>query len=334
MVNGNVDKITNFLREKKTSTPGDISKALALPKKEIQSSLDQLAKEGKIKLDKKLTGVKVSLMDASPAIVPLPPQAPQIIPEPPKPVQSNQPQSIPPSLPDKATPSQPPLPDKPALEIPPPTQSPFPDKPIEAPPLPSQPLPDKPIGEAPPPAPNAPDQKVMIGTPNKVAKSEKPEPTVPEMKKPDDYPFLLGDNKQQEIKEVKPRPVENKPTLDHNPLESHSPRFDMAAPDPEMEGPISLKPVETYSGDDKDKVETYPEEVRTSVDKIEFLMDKLEEKLRTSDYKDLNLVYRKIHKIYQESDELSPNERHILVKRINELFDRVKTIYLMDSSTF
>jgi hypothetical protein len=137
--------------------------------------------------------------------------------------------------------------------------------------------------------------------------------------------------------EVKEEIKESKLLItDMNPLEVN-PSFDLNAPLPEHvdDKPISIssmKPVLGYNDEYKELSEAkYPEYVSSDLDKLDFMIDEANKKIVNYQYKGLNVVYREIYNFYRDA-ELSPNERYLMGNKVNELFQRMKRIYLLEKT--
>jgi hypothetical protein len=93
------------------------------------------------------------------------------------------------------------------------------------------------------------------------------------------------------------------------------------------------EPVLDYSEEYVQKKEYhFPEYVDSPLEKIEYLVEMAQDKIMTHDYQDLNVLYRRIYSLYADSEELSPNERYLIGQKINELFSRIKRIYLIEET--
>lgn len=121
---------------------------------------------------------------------------------------------------------------------------------------------------------------------------------------------------------------------DVNPLDE-KPNFDMLVPNPEEkpDNKIAFKPVLSYTDNFAEKKEEdFPKYIESDVDKIDYLVDFANKKVTNHDYKDLNVLYRKIYSIYSESEQLTANEKYMVGEKVNSLFERIKRIYLIEEA--
>ncbi|MEM2131522.1 MAG: hypothetical protein QXR96_03290, partial [Candidatus Woesearchaeota archaeon] len=89
-----------------------------------------------------------------------------------------------------------------------------------------------------------------------------------------------------------------------------------------------LKPKIFYENENDISI---PEYIEKDIEKIDFLIDFCNKKIDNYDYKDLNVFYRKAYKLFNES-ELSPNEKFLVKERLNELFNKIKRIYMIEET--
>ncbi|MEM3374823.1 MAG: hypothetical protein QXE31_06465 [Candidatus Woesearchaeota archaeon] len=75
-----------------------------------------------------------------------------------------------------------------------------------------------------------------------------------------------------------------------------------------------------------------PEYLEKDSEKIDFLIEFGIKKIENYDYKDLNVIYRKAYNLFRLSNDLSPNERFLLSERLNDLFNRIKRIYMIEET--
>ena len=69
------------------------------------------------------------------------------------------------------------------------------------------------------------------------------------------------------------------------------------------------------------------------MDKMEYLIEQAHDKLTNNDYENINVLYRSIFAMYNDSEDLSPNERFIISDKIQDLFQRIKRVYLIEGAT-
>ena len=62
-------------------------------------------------------------------------------------------------------------------------------------------------------------------------------------------------------------------------------------------------------------------------------MEQTHDKLTNKDFQDINILYRAIYDKFTKSQDLSPNERHLLSEKIQDLFQRIKRLYLIEGIT-
>lgn len=118
--------------------------------------------------------------------------------------------------------------------------------------------------------------------------------------------------------------------MTHDPLNPEKPKFTLAAPMPQE---VKHEPVLNYSQEfvakPKDEI-IFPEYVKTDVDKIDYFVEKLNEKITKHQNDNINIEYRKLYDLFKNSNSLSPNERYVFSEKINELFDRIRTLYIIE----
>lgn len=117
-----------------------------------------------------------------------------------------------------------------------------------------------------------------------------------------------------------------------DPLNPEKPHFNLEVPSPgDEEIKYFNEPTPLFSNTTEFSTRTI--EVPSNgndMEKIEFLLDKLRTKLNNHDYKEINDFYRKIHSIYTESGNISPNERYLISQKINDMFERIKNLYIIE----
>ncbi len=287
MVKANVDRIVEYLRQKKSVSLGDLSKALSLPKEDIQKSAEYMEDDGIVKIDYKLTTPYITLVKDPEAKT----ETPSLSQEAKKP--------------DIMQPG-----NKPNLQS------------IPVPQIKTDALASQQKKQS------SQDEKFPFLL-NEPLEKKEPSLFIP---KPDENLSASLAVMQQPPEEVNLPKVE---VPDINPLEDR-PTFDLNPPSPdekEEKPDKEYKPSLAYSEDfSEQKKVSYPEYTETALDKIDFLLDQLNDKVTNHDYKDLNVFYRKIYNMYREADDLSPNERYLIGEKINSVFQRVKRTYLIEEA--
>ena len=342
MVKANVDKIIDVLREKKSASINDLSGKLKIPKEDLQKSAEYLEEDGVVKIEHKFPNVMVTLLKD--------PETPNSGEK--KLVEESKQQKKPEQA--KNTPS-------PAPQTPKEMESSFaPPKPPESVPNPNQQLSQsqnpKQVninvsgdqisqahqnmqhkGASMPPTPQAAGEMRVASQPQQTQNNEKTPP------------FLIAEQeKEQEPIQMQPQP-ENTQTKaqftqspyqrdmgensEEDPFSSTSPEFELGAPVPnEEKDKIQSSSPLRYSDRYRNKIDyNIPDHLKTDVEKIDFLIDKANNKMTRHDYKDLNVIYREIFERYKEGD-LSPSERYIIGDKVNEVFERIKRVYLIEQS--
>ena len=364
MVKANVDRILDILKEKKSVSINELASKLSLPKTGVEKSAEYLEEDGVVKIDHKFPNTYVTLVEKSKkedgkkeekAEQPAPVQ------EESQQVDMSQSTSTPPPMPmpeqpgpavDVAAPGMPPPPPPQQESVE--TQSPVPESP-----------------QLPKPEPNLPQEQSFAPvqpTPEQVEEKPKSEPE----KKPSKTPFLidepldkkpdLAENVSASINVMQQSPVQDtvvpQPDLNQNPIEPEQPKFDMAPPtpqatttnmvpdtmiQPQLPGSNIQQPQQkeeqkpsTFASQEEfaPKQEfTFPDYADTDVEKIEYLMGQANDKLADNDYQEINILYRAIYDMFSKSEDLSPNERHLLSEKIQDLFQRIKRLYLVEGVT-
>jgi hypothetical protein len=266
MVQANVDKIIEFVKTKKQVSLPEISKALGIPKEDVQKSLGYLEEDGVLKIDYKFTTPYVTYL--------------------------------------KDTFSQPSIP---SIKLEEPKEKPTAGNALQ-PPAPGFFLSE--------PSFQQKTNPFEVSTEKITEKST--EPQIPLMQMPGEI--------KEELKETRPA------IPDINPMDPNM-SFDMNAPLPEHADPKPvLKPVLAYNDEFKETTElNFPEYVSTDLDKLDFMIDEANKKISNYQYKGLNATYREIYNLYKDA-ELSPNERYLMGNKVNELFQRMKRIYLLEKT--
>ena len=352
MVKANVDRILEILQEKKSVSINELAGKLSLPKTDVQKSAEYLEEDGVVKIDHKFPNTYVTLVkklekDKKEEKI----EAPETVKEEPQQPEMSQPEfSQPtPSPPPMPMPEQPgpPVEAAPGIPLPPPPEQ----KPAEAPTQPQEIV----VGEKPP-------------TPNIEQETPKPAPEKPKSdKEPSKTPFLIDEptDKKPNIAETTTSVMQESPLQesavsqldrDQNPLEPEQPKFEMAPPSPQPstsnivqdtipsqippqtieQPPQKEKKPSTFASQEEfapKKEFTFPDYADTDVEKLEYLMDQAHDKLTNKDFQDINILYRAIYDMFTKSQDLSPNERHLLSEKIQDLFQKIKRLYLIEGVT-
>jgi hypothetical protein len=220
---------------------------------------------------------------------------------------------------------------------------------------PARPTPLQTIAKVPPPAPRPRGSGPMPTSPS----IEMP-PTFPSVDRPDDVsPFSQATT-------MSGMPISNMSIMPEDPLDMPMPGFNMNPPMPTDKGLMpeqSLTPLESSmqpafnqpirqqimpniefqtipaAGETRNlyeskpvQRETYPDHVKSEMDRIEYILDQIEKKLGDREYSDLNVLYRKAYEMYTAARELSPNESYLLKDKLNEAFGRIKETYLVEEA--
>jgi len=355
MVKANVDKILEYMQNKKAVSVSELAKKLSLKKDDVMKSAEYLEQDGVIKLDRKFSKTILTLLKKpegekksnlpQPPVPPMPQQQPQpeTLSKPPVQEKNNE-------MPKWPEPSS--SKDQ-KLEWPGQEQNPVEQKAPEEPPKPPETEEQK---EKPPvqevkeePKPELKEENLkqelkpkLEETKQKVKPAEVPskEEPVPVKQPVDQLP--------KEVKEIPPEPVQE--------IEQHeSPKPDMeiplsndekepfimpenkeaeSIPEPvvEKKEPIPEKPV--LSGIQEISTEpelAYPETAKTDVEKIDFLLDEIDKRITSHKYDNLNQAYRQLYDLYQKG-KLSPNERYLFSEKINDIFERIKNLHMIEET--
>ena len=358
MVKANVDRILEILQEKKSVSINELASKLSLPKTDVQKSAEYLEEDGVVKIDHKFPNTYVTLVEKSKkedGKKEEKAESPEPVKEEPQQPETTQPTPSPPPMPmpEQSGPSV----DVAAPDMPPP-------------PPPEQPSTETPSPQSPKPEPNFPQEESptlsQLSQPTPIEEKPKQEPD----KKPSKTPFLidelvdtekkpdLAENVSASLNVMQQSPVQDtaepQPDLNQNPIEPEQPKFDMAPPtpqattsniapesmmQPQLPGSSIQQPEQKPStfasqGDFVPKKEfTFPDYADTDVEKLEYLMEQAHDKLTNKDFQGINVIYRAIYGMFTKSKDLSPNERHLLSERIQELFQRIKRLYLIEGVT-
>lgn len=336
MVKANVDKIIDVLREKKTSSASEISKLTNLNKNDIIKSAEYLEQDGVVVIKHKFPKVMITLIkepseNLTEASLPMPP---------------------PPMVQDSTNHEK--------IDIPStPVQNSIPTAP-EQNTLPSPPVMDmsqqQNITQAnlPPPPPVENIQTQSIAQTDMLSSSIDPMPQstnnvdstsgfpsqplfnepIPNNQINQDFQSiqesvnLIPDSvdTSQEFSETENLNLD----VTQDPLEQKNPSFNLAAPSPSGLN----QPVYTYSEEytSTPKVTSFPEFINTDTEKIDYTIEKINERIVKHQFLDMNMEYRRLYELFKTSNTLSVNERYILSEKINEVFERIKEVYLIENA--
>jgi hypothetical protein len=325
MVKANVDKIIDELKISKTLSVSDLSKHIGLTKQDIEKSAEYLEQDGVIKIEHKFPHTMFTLLKDPEAknsemstVPPLPPQ----------PVHTSSENSIAsPQIQLPVEQLQNNIAQERTMPIPPPV------KPVNDQQGFQQPV-NQPM--APLPLTN-PDHTVQ--TPPIIPFDQQ---GVKNNTTFDSQPFLSQNkenmgplNSFQTSSNENVRAsmsVMNKENLDmtSDPLNPDKPKFTLAPPIPQV---VEHEPVLNYSQEfvakPKDELK-FPEYIKTDVDRIDFFVEKLNDKITKHQNDNLNSEYRQLYDLFKNSNNLSPNERYVFSEKINELFDRIRSLYIIE----
>jgi hypothetical protein len=338
MVKANVDRILEYLKTKNSATTGELAKKLSLPKGDVEKSAEYLEEDGVVKIEHKFPNTYVTLVKEKPKE-----DDSGELPPPPKPdegqeqSQPNQQAEQPPNQPSFLKPEQPqPIqqpqqPEKTSEILTQEPQTQQSTSPVQN----LSPQPDNDLNTKQEEFPfNPPDQEKQTQTNSQdQTKQTLQQPPVQQQQ---NYPFLTAEpeEKKQENENVLQSPaVTEEPQAtdsysgEEDPMDPSAPKFEMNAPPPESETNFSQDTYEEQKVSKRE--EKFPDYAESPVDKIEFMVNEINNKLEEHDYKNINVMYKKLYDMYQE-ENLSPNERYIVGEKIEELFQRVKRIYLIE----
>ncbi len=298
MVQANVDRIIEFLKTKKSASIPDISRFLGIPKDDVQKSVEYLEEDGVLKMSYKFTTPYATFLKEpfSQANVPtLKLEEPR--------------QNIKPEI----------------------AQNVMQKKPEQAFSLKEPPK----------------DQKTNFLT--EPSNDQKTNPLMPPPEKTLSASTAFMQFPTEEIKKKEEKtaipdtnPLETKPSFDlETPVTTPSTAVQVTTPDlapepaPELasEQPKQFfKPTLEYNDEYSEiKEENYPEYASSEIDKLDFMIDETIKKITHYEFKDLNVDYRKIYNLYMDAD-LTPNERSLIGNKVNDLFMRIKRIYLIEKT--
>ncbi len=328
MVKANVDKILDMLNQKKSISIKELSKALKLNKDDIQKSAEYLEQDGVVKIERKFPKTIVTLVKEvkQSETMPMPPGA------------QEQPQQVAEKKPLESKPVQAPV-QQPAQETAPvqPVQNlqPGQPSPLQVPPKPAEktkievsstPVQKTEQPELPKNDPLSQSmQDLNMSVPPKLEQKSVEDPMKPMELQPgsSQKPVLQQDTESPKL-EIAQNKVQ--PNFDQDPLSQDAPNFNLATPFPSTE----KKPVLSYTDQFKANIDVkFPDYVKTEAEKIDYLIENINNKFANQDYKNLNVMYRKVYEIHQNSNNLSTNEKYLLGEKLNDLFDKIKQIYLV-----
>lgn len=343
MVKANVDKILEYMADKKSVSVSELAKKLSLKKDDVMKSAEYLEQDGVIKLDRKFSKTVLTLVKKPEGEKKLD------LPQPPMPQQQPQPETLSkPSVQEqnneipKWPGASPPKDQKPEW----PGQSQEPIEPVQEKELPKPPV--QQVKEEPKPelkeeklkqelkpkleetkqkvkpaeVPNVQEQPVELKEqveqpipeskqtpPEPVQEIEQPEASKIDMKLPlsneEKEPFVMPENKEAE---PVPEPlVEKKESKPEKPV---------------------LSGTQEFSTDTEIK---YPETSKTDVEKIDFLLDEIDKRILNHKYDNMNQVYRQLYNLYQNG-KLSSNEKYLFSEKINDIFERIKNLHMIEET--
>ena len=70
--------------------------------------------------------------------------------------------------------------------------------------------------------------------------------------------------------------------------------------------------------------------IKNDSDKVDFLIEQLDKKMNNHNFNDLNISYRQLHDFYKNCNHLTSNERIIYSEKINDIFDRIRNIIVIE----
>ncbi len=353
MVKANVDRILDILKEKKSVSVNELANKLSLPKTDVEKSAEYLEEDGVVKIDHKFPNTYVTLIKQPGKKEEKPAEETKEEPQQPSSVSTVPEQE---DSPTDISSSSMPLPPPPEQIVPKTSETPS-----FQPPSLTKPEPNLPKEETLSQQQPSQSQPTQLSSPQS-STTETPE----EDKKPNKTPFLIDEPKQPDDEKnvsasmdiMKQSPVqeieEPQPDLNENPIEPEQPKFDMAPPSPQAAtemAPNSMmqSKVPDSNTEPKQKEQPsmfasqedfapkkefiFPDYADTDIEKIEYLIEKANNKLTNKDFQDITSLYRKIYDMFTKSEGLSPNERHLLSGKIQDLFQRIKRLYLIEGIT-
>lgn len=366
----NVDRILEILRQKKSTSISSLSKSLNLKKEDIQKSAEYLEQDGIIKIEHKWPQVVLTLSkDNNQELAGQQPLPPPPLNEP-QPVQRQQQKSMPippqnqitsktPSFQPVSKIQEPQINksqsqnslnnSKPITSIQPPHQIQQ-QKPMPVPPLnedllqsptsqPSlNPLTQEQQSQVSQPSPNV---NPIFSTP--VSKHQNlPPPPIPKNKSFQSSTINYAEQPMHEILKSKQEEVvepnfnsfnTQEDNQEDDPLNPNKPHFNLDVPSPGDEETKFLSeqiPIFSNSTEFSSTTIDVPSNLGNDMEKIEFLLNKLLQQINNHEYNEINDVYRKVHSIYMESENISPNERYLISQKINDMFERIKHLYTIE----
>ncbi|MFH2019934.1 MAG: hypothetical protein ABIJ34_00840 [archaeon] len=335
MVKANVDKILEYLRERKTASIGELSKKLTLKSDDIQKSSEYLEQDGVVKIEHKFPYVMVTLVkdpEQPKEAMPLPPPMSRPSEKPQQNamlgLNTNQqfnPNFQPPPV-NQVRPMTPQIPPTTQVrQAAPPVQ--LSASTINIVQTPTPPQAPKMQNAAPTPAiPNNQQQQPIVG------------PQIPQMESPI-VPKFSGITPQHSMNPAPQFQIHKQISeIPEDPLDMPHPNFELAPPSPGDNN--SIRPTFVYEdGLPAAKKEVikeshieFPSYIQNDADKIEFLLDMIEKKIDRHDYPKLNTFYRTAYDIYNSSTSLSPNEMYLIGEKLRDKFDRLKHVYLIENA--
>ena len=337
MVMANVDKIIDILNSKNSVSIRELSKTLGINKNDVQKSAEYLEQDGVVKIVRKFSKTVVTLIKKQQSEMPVPPPKVEEIKKP--------------SQPAPELTAQPLLKETVAQPVQTPQNQPVQPIPVQVvqstqvqpkstiqntSTVQSQPVQQQniqqPIAQQPIQQPVSQPQPIQQPVSQETGLSEKSTLFQAELSEQPNQQEIPPNDSQtsQEFNNAELQFVHSPDSLqDIDPLNPEKPKFDMIPPIPGT----AKKPVFNYSHEyaPKDEI-NYPNQVKTDAEKLDFLIDGLNEKLNKKNYSDLNIEYRRAFELYENSVNLSQNEKYLLGEKLSEIFDKIKDIYLIQEA--
>lgn len=321
MVKANVDKILDMLSEKKSLSTGELSRTLKIKEEDILKSAEYLEQDGVVKIERKWPRTIITLTQQKSmqtAVPPPPPMAPSIKPGmPPPPKLMTQPVSQSSDIKTTENNANTNTPQPSSNMISMPSQN------IEMIKLPQSQNNDLKVDM---PSDNT---KIALDTPKPID-SNLPNPpmnldkTLFDVKR--EEPNILMTSSEENLKLARTVMVNS------DPLEE-TPHFDMRPPTPDDGQSLKKQISEAeYEFKPEAKEMEFPSYIRTDAERITFILDQLTQKLNSRDYNEINSYYRNVYNVYNDSSALGPNEKFALGQKIEEIFERIKNIYLLEKA--
>ncbi|MEK6917215.1 MAG: hypothetical protein AABW92_05735 [Nanoarchaeota archaeon] len=301
MVKANVDRILEILREKKVISMKSLAAELGIKKEDAEKSAEYLERDGLVKIQHKFPNTMVSLAkdnsfgNTDDSIVP-PPEMHKVHKK-------------------ELAPKQPLFNKK--------EEKPMQKQPIEPLPLPIN-IPAQDNFTRPDtrsyPQPKIVQPAPVVEKPKAIQSVQPVKPVWPE-KPPTKKVEWPEDTRPKNQVEFNPfsQPKQYSPVrkeIDENPLEPDKPDFDLSAPTPDGKHHVHFR---SYD---------FPLDIKTDIDRINFLLDKINENISKNKYDSLNEIYRLVYDTYSNSTSMSQEERYSVGDKIESAFERIKEIYI------